>query len=44
MKVEKVEITNKDNFAIFGGGNIGSAIAKGLIGSGRFSPGQIIIT
>jgi len=30
--------------AILGGGNIGTAIARGLIASGRYAPGQIIIT
>lgn len=40
----RVEITNEDSIAILGKGNIGTAIAKGLIGSSRFSPGQIIIT
>ena len=33
-----------DRIAIIGGGNIGSAIARGLVGSGRYHPGQIIIT
>ncbi len=33
-----------DPIAIIGGGNIGSAIARGLVGSGRYRPGQITIT
>ncbi len=33
-----------DRIAIIGGGNIGSAIARGLVGSGRYHPEQIIIT
>ena len=33
-----------DRIAIIGGGNIGSAIARGLVGSGRYRPEQIIIT
>ena len=33
-----------NHIAIIGGGNIGSAIAKGFMLSNKFSPGQIIIT
>ena len=44
MKVRRVDFSNKNRIAILGGGNIGIAMAKGLIGSDRFSPGQIIIT
>lgn len=39
-----MEIPDNLKFAILGGGNIGQAIAKGLVASGRFSPEQIIIT
>jgi pyrroline-5-carboxylate reductase len=35
---------SKRRLAILGGGNIGSAIALGLVNSKRFSPGQIILT
>ena len=30
--------------AILGGGNIGAALAKGLVASGKYTPGQITIT
>ena len=33
-----------EKIAIIGSGNIGVAIAKGLVGSGRFSPKQITLT
>lgn len=32
------------NAAIIGGGNIGTAIARGMVKSGRFEPNQIILT
>ncbi|MCX7996107.1 MAG: NAD(P)-binding domain-containing protein, partial [candidate division WOR-3 bacterium] len=32
------------NVAILGGGNIGSAIATGLVASGKYKPNQIILT
>jgi pyrroline-5-carboxylate reductase len=32
------------NVAILGGGNIGLAIANGLVASKKFTPGQIFIT
>jgi pyrroline-5-carboxylate reductase len=35
---------NDQHIAIIGGGNIGSAIAKGLLLTGKYSPNQIIIT
>jgi pyrroline-5-carboxylate reductase len=34
----------KNNISILGGGNIGLAIAKGLVESGHYKPDQIIIT
>ena len=39
-----MEISNNFKFAIIGGGNIGQAIAKGLVASKRFTPEQITIT
>ncbi len=39
-----MEVSNNLKFAILGGGNIGQAMAKGLVASGRFSPEQITIT
>ncbi|MCO4293345.1 pyrroline-5-carboxylate reductase [Solitalea sp. MAHUQ-68] len=36
--------TNNLNIAILGGGNIGLALAKGLVKSGSYQPGQITIT
>lgn len=39
-----MELSDQISIAILGGGNIGTAIAKGLIGSGRFSSEQITIT
>jgi pyrroline-5-carboxylate reductase len=43
MKVEELDLNNH-NIAIIGGGNIGSAIAKGLLLSGEIQPKQITIT
>ncbi|MBD3217908.1 MAG: pyrroline-5-carboxylate reductase [candidate division Zixibacteria bacterium] len=37
-------MTIGENLAIIGGGNIGCAIARGLIKSKRFAPNQIILT
>jgi len=34
----------KNNISILGGGNIGLAIAKGLVNAGQYKPDQIIIT
>ena len=39
-----MELPYNLRFAIIGGGNIGQAIARGLVESGRFSPSQITIT
>jgi pyrroline-5-carboxylate reductase len=39
-----MELSDQTRLGILGGGNIGVAIAMGLISSGRFSPQQIIIT
>ena len=44
MKVERVELSDQISIAILGGGNIGTAIAKGLIRTDHFSPEQITIT
>lgn len=35
---------NVGRIAIIGGGNLGTAIAKGLVASGKLTPGQITIT
>jgi pyrroline-5-carboxylate reductase len=39
-----MESSDQDSIAILGGGNIGVAMAKGFVNSGRFSPSNIIIT
>ncbi|MGV3588202.1 MAG: pyrroline-5-carboxylate reductase [Adhaeribacter sp.] len=36
--------TKNESIAILGGGNIGLSLAKGLVKSGKYEPGQIIIT
>ena len=36
--------TKNESIAILGGGNIGLSLAKGLAKSGKYEPGQIIIT
>lgn len=37
-------MTDQKRIAILGAGNIGTAIAKGLVKSGRFEPGEITLT
>jgi len=37
-------MTDQKRIAILGAGNIGTAIAKGLVKSGRFEPGQVTLT
>jgi pyrroline-5-carboxylate reductase len=41
---EKNNVDFSNQLAILGGGNIGTSIAKGLVGASRYSPEQIIIT
>jgi pyrroline-5-carboxylate reductase len=36
--------TNQNNIAILGGGNIGIALANGLVKSGKYEPSQVTIT
>ena len=42
--MDKTQQHISNRLAILGGGNIGTAIAKGIVESGRFSPDQITIT
>lgn len=42
--MDKTQQRVSNRLAILGGGNIGTAIAKGIVESGRFSPDQITIT
>ncbi|MDQ7821755.1 MAG: pyrroline-5-carboxylate reductase [Candidatus Eremiobacteraeota bacterium] len=44
MKKGTAKKASEESIAIIGGGNIGQAIARGLATSGKFAPGQIIIT
>ena len=37
-------INNKEKIAILGGGNIGMALARGLVLSGKYSKEQIVLT
>lgn len=36
--------TTSETIAILGGGNLGQAIAKGLVNSGKYTPARIIVT
>ncbi|MBC8182953.1 pyrroline-5-carboxylate reductase [candidate division KSB1 bacterium] len=44
MNATTFKVSTKNNISILGGGNIGLAVAKGLVNSGQYKPEQIIIT
>ncbi len=44
MSAKKKSASSSDNLAILGGGNLGKALARGLVRSGTLRPEQIHVT